>query len=96
MSNNPPPDRRASYKARKPAYSLAPVPEPPRDALLRGRMKAKCAARMAHDRSKAKDGKRKAYQSSSSDAGNSSDVDMDDDEGDELDDEVSGRGFVAL
>lgn len=96
-----PSNRKAQYKARRPAYSLAPAPEPPVNGFLRDKIMAKCAERVAKDREKAKEREKRKYASSSSEAG-SSDVEMssdgedEDDTKDEVDDSVGLRVLFFL
>ncbi|KAG8919834.1 hypothetical protein FRC01_001074 [Tulasnella sp. 417] len=92
-----PSNRKAQYKARRPAYSLAPAPEPPVNGFLRDKIIAKCAARVTKDREKAKEKERQKYASSSSEAG-SSDVEMSSDGEDEDDtkDEVDDALYMRL
>lgn len=94
--------RRASYKARRPGYSCAPTAAPPPPAppmfsvaevphnnLLRDRMKAKCAARMAKDRSRSKrqKGGQGIFDRSSS-SENGGDMEMDEEGEDSMNDPV--------
>ncbi|KIO31926.1 hypothetical protein M407DRAFT_122155 [Tulasnella calospora MUT 4182] len=92
-----PSNRKAQYKARRPAYSLAPAPEPPVNGFLRDKIMAKCAERVAKDREKAKKREKRKYASSSSEAG-SSDVEMSSDGEDEDDakDEVDDSLYLRL
>ncbi|KAG8871657.1 hypothetical protein FRB97_008428 [Tulasnella sp. 331] len=98
-------NRRASYKTRRPAYSLAAATaasvtngeEVPRKALLRDRMKAKCAARIEQDRTKSKKKKSKGlFDQSSSDGGDMDYMMDEDDEGeDSMDDPLFLRFMAA-
>ncbi|KAG8955386.1 hypothetical protein FRC04_008737 [Tulasnella sp. 424] len=92
-----PSNRKAQYKARRPAYSLTPAPEPPVNGFLRDKIIAKCAARVAKDRKKAQEKEKRKYASSSSEAG-SSDVEMssDGDDEDETKDEVDDSLYLRL
>ncbi|KAG9005306.1 hypothetical protein FRB93_009860 [Tulasnella sp. JGI-2019a] len=95
-------NRRASYKTRRSGYSLTAVTntasdEVPRKALLRDRMKVKCAARIEQDRTKSQKKKKTKglFDQSSSDGGELDMMDDDDEREDSMDDPLFLRFMAA-